>query len=104
MAEKLVPEKRHSFVHNDQKVFEWDQTLDEVNLFINLPPDVHPKRFYCKIQSKHVEHKGQPFVTFVDVLELLGLMSHHELTCPVKTDSSFWTLGFDFSQAQFSGA
>ncbi|XP_035540997.1 nudC domain-containing protein 2-like [Juglans regia] len=102
MAEKLAPEKRHSFIHNPLslclfnllKVFEWDQTLDEVNLYVNLPPDVHPKRLYCKIQWKHVEHQGQPFVTFVDVLELLGLMSQHELTCPVKTDSSFWTLGF----------
>ena len=45
-----------------QKVFEWDQTLEEVNMYINLPPNVHPKQFYCKIQSKHVELgiKGNP--------------------------------------------
>ncbi|GKC34097.1 hypothetical protein Tco_1046481, partial [Tanacetum coccineum] len=29
MAEKLAPEKRHTFYHGSQKVFEWDQTLDE---------------------------------------------------------------------------
>lgn len=98
MAEKLAPEKRHSFVHNGtflislsqflqfcsvlifikwirikqtnpcacvilgQKVFEWDQTLDEVNIYIALPPNVHSKQFYCKIQSKHLELgiKGNP--------------------------------------------
>lgn len=92
MAEKLAPEKRHSFVHNGsflsssnwvselfwspvkslndlilfcfsgQKVFEWDQTLEEVNMYISLPPNVHPKQFYCKIQSKHIEVgiKGNP--------------------------------------------
>lgn len=45
-----------------QKVFEWDQTLEEINIYINLPPNVHPKQFYCKIQSKHVEVgiKGNP--------------------------------------------
>ncbi|PKI31860.1 nudC domain-containing protein 2 [Punica granatum] len=85
MAEKLAPEKRHVFVHNDQKVFEWDQTLEEVNIYISLPPNVHPKQFYCKIQSKHIEVgiKGNPPYL------------NHDLTSPVKTDSSFWTLEDD---------
>jgi len=45
-----------------QKVFEWDQTLEEVNLYITLPPNVHSKAFHCKIQSKHLEVgiKGNP--------------------------------------------
>ncbi|XP_022642555.1 nudC domain-containing protein 2 isoform X1 [Vigna radiata var. radiata] len=85
MAEKLAPEKRHSFIHNGEKVFEWDQTLDEVNIYINLPPNVHSKQFYCKIQSKHLELgiKGNPPYL------------NHDLPCPVKTDSSFWTLEDD---------
>ena len=43
-------------------MFEWDQTLEEVNMYINLPPNVPSKQFYCKIQSKHVELgiKGNP--------------------------------------------
>lgn len=85
MAEKLAPEKRHSFVHNGQKVFEWDQTLDEVNIYITLPPNVHSKQFYCKIQSKHLELgiKGNPPYL------------NHDLSSSVKTDSSFWTLEDD---------
>ncbi|KAB1996891.1 hypothetical protein ERO13_A13G224500v2 [Gossypium hirsutum] len=85
MAEKLAPEKRHSFLHNGEKVFEWDQTLEEVNIYINLPPNVHSKQFYCKIQSKHVEVgiKGNPPYL------------NHDLFSPVKTDSSFWTLEDD---------
>ncbi|KAL5994372.1 hypothetical protein ACLOJK_024422 [Asimina triloba] len=56
MAEKLAPEKRHSFVHGGQKVFEWDQTLEEVNMYITLPPNVPNKKlFYCDIQSKHIQ-------------------------------------------------
>ncbi|KAK9155709.1 hypothetical protein Sjap_003189 [Stephania japonica] len=85
MAEKLAPEKRHSYCHGGQKVFEWDQTLEEVNMYIALPPNVPTKLFHCKIQSKHVEVgiKGNPPYL------------NHDLTCPVKTDSSFWTLEDD---------
>ncbi|KAG2333459.1 hypothetical protein Bca52824_004639 [Brassica carinata] len=84
MAEKLAPE-RHDFVHNGQKVFEWDQTLEEVNLYITLPPNVHPKAFHCRIQSKHLEVgiKGNPPYL------------NHDLSAPVKTDCSFWTLEDD---------
>ncbi|CAL9193548.1 unnamed protein product [Musa hybrid cultivar] len=100
MAEKLAPDKRHSFSHGGQKVFEWDQTLDEVNIYIDLPANVPKKLFYCKIQSAHIELgiKGNPPYL------------NHDLACPVKTDSSFWTLGnmslffasFDFfSLSQF---
>ncbi|RXI04220.1 hypothetical protein DVH24_038494 [Malus domestica] len=83
MAEKLAPEKRHSFVHNGQKVFEWDQTLEE---------------------SKHVEVgiKGNPPFLNIEAFAIRfkpvrfsvsGLQ--HDLTCPVKTDCSFWTLEDD---------
>ncbi|XP_068651727.1 uncharacterized protein [Aristolochia californica] len=63
-------------------VFEWDQTLEEVNMYITLPSDVPTKMFCCKIQSKHLEVgiKGNPPYL------------NHDLACPVKTDSSFWTL------------
>ncbi|KAL8241026.1 hypothetical protein R6Q59_014381 [Mikania micrantha] len=85
MAEKLAPEKRHSFFHGSQKVFEWDQTLDEVNMYINLPKGVPTNLIYCKIQSKHVEVgiKGNP------------PYMNHDLSSPVKTDSSFWTIEDD---------
>lgn len=93
-------------------MFEWDQTLDEVNIYINLPPDVHSKQFYCNIQSKHLQLgiKGNPpylnvilsifhfsfFCSLFSILfyfNLFCLMSQHDLTSPVKTDSSFWTIG-----------
>lgn len=82
MAEKLAPEKRHTFVHNGQEVFEWDQTIEEVNMYITLPPQVPKKQFCCNIQSKHVEVgiKGNPPYL------------NHDLQHPVKIDSSFWTI------------
>lgn len=43
-------------------MFDWDQTLEEVNMYIELPPNVPKKLFHCKIDSKHVEVgiKGNP--------------------------------------------
>lgn len=38
-----------------QKVFEWDQTLEEVNMYIELPKGVPTKLFHCAIQATHVE-------------------------------------------------
>jgi len=64
----------NSFFFNlGQKVFEWDQTLDEVNIYINLPPNVHSKLFYCTIQSKHIELgiKGNPPFLNVTLISFL---------------------------------
>ncbi|KAL6977464.1 hypothetical protein U1Q18_026263 [Sarracenia purpurea var. burkii] len=120
MAEKLAPEKRHSFFHDNQKVFEWDQTLEEVNIYITLPPDVPTKLFHCKIQSKHVEvgikeddtmhitlqkrDKGQTWAS--------PILGQGQLD-PYSADLEQRRLmlqrfqeenpGFDFSQAQFTG-
>ncbi|KAG7019138.1 NudC domain-containing protein 2 [Cucurbita argyrosperma subsp. argyrosperma] len=128
MAEKLAPEKRHSFLHNGQKVFEWDQTLEEVNIYINLPPNVHSKQFYCKIQSTHVEVgiKGNPpYLNVEDDIMHITLQKRDKGQTwaspiqgqgqldPYTTDLEQKRLmlqrfqeenpGFDFSQAQFSG-
>ncbi|RVW29630.1 hypothetical protein CK203_100972 [Vitis vinifera] len=108
MSEKLAPEKRHSFFHGSQKVFEWDQTLEEVNVYITLPPNV-PQSFSTaksnlnmwKLASKATLlilmyslslYDFHPlFVGFVWMI-LISDSFWHDLSCPVKTDSSFWTL------------
>ncbi|KAH7297286.1 hypothetical protein KP509_26G063800 [Ceratopteris richardii] len=85
MTEKLAPEKRHKFIHNGQTVFEWDQTLEEVNIYINLPAGVPRKLFSCTIKANHLEVgiKGNPPYL------------NHDLAGPVKVDSSFWTIEDD---------
>ncbi|KAG8372608.1 hypothetical protein BUALT_Bualt12G0084400 [Buddleja alternifolia] len=81
MAEKLAPEKSHTFIHNGQKVFDWDQTLEEVNMYITLPPNVPKKLFYCRIDSKHVELgiKGNPPYLNHDLTSLSRLIHHFGL-------------------------
>ncbi|EFJ13817.1 hypothetical protein SELMODRAFT_92763 [Selaginella moellendorffii] len=82
MSDKLAPDKRHKFVHNGQTIYEWDQTLDEVNIYIDLPKQIPKKLFSCNIQLQHVEVgiKGNPPYL------------NHNLGGPVKLDGSFWTI------------
>lgn len=96
-----------------QNVFEWDETLDEVNIYIDLPPKVPKNLFYAKIQSQLLEVgiKGNPPYLNVSIAQFWSLLfwfykfrrwiiecwfdfgSQHDLTAAVKTNSSFWTIG-----------
>ncbi|KAG6514997.1 hypothetical protein ZIOFF_025375 [Zingiber officinale] len=64
MAEKLASDKRHSFVNGGQKVFEWDQTLEEVDMYIDLPPNV-PKNFLLQdpVRTPRSGDQGQSFLS-----------------------------------------
>ncbi|GAQ86724.1 Nuclear distribution protein C [Klebsormidium nitens] len=82
MSEKLAPDRRHAFVHHGQKIYEWDQSLDEVNVYIDLPSGVKAKQLDCDVLPNHlrVGIKGNP--PYLD----------HALCEKVKKDSSFWTV------------
>ncbi|KAG0574313.1 hypothetical protein KC19_VG253400 [Ceratodon purpureus] len=82
-AEKLAPTERHRFEQDGDLIYEWDQQLEEVNMYIPLPDRLPTKLLYCTIKPKHLELgiKGNP--PFLD----------HDLAGHVKTDCSFWTIG-----------
>jgi hypothetical protein len=82
MGDQLAPSERHVFTHEGRVVYEWDQTLEEVNVYVSVPAGVRAAMLDVKIQSTTVSIgiKGNP-----PYLE-------HELTEPVKTEESFWTL------------
>lgn len=61
-AEALAPSQRHSYTHNGRVIYEWDQTLTEVNIYITVPSGVRAKDLAVNIQSQHlsVGIKGNP--------------------------------------------
>jgi HSP20 family molecular chaperone IbpA len=61
-AEALAPSQRHTFIHNGRLIYEWDQTLTEVNIYISVPSGVRAKDLAVNIQSNHlsVGIKGNP--------------------------------------------
>ena len=40
---KKKAEARQQYIHKDQLVYEWDQTIDDVNVYIKPPPFLLPK-------------------------------------------------------------
>lgn len=48
-------------------MYEWEQSLEEVNIYIETPPGVTADRLDCKITPKHIRLgiKGNP--PFIDV-------------------------------------
>ena len=70
-AEALAPSERHAYKHNGRLIYEWDQTLTEVNLYIQVPPGVRAKNLTVDIKSTHlsVGIKGNPPYLDVSVWE-----------------------------------
>lgn len=46
---------RYVFTHGTQKVYEWEQSLDSVTLYIDAPPDRKAKDFRIEITTKHLK-------------------------------------------------
>jgi hypothetical protein len=67
MAERLAPPARHAFVHGGRTVYEWDQSLAEVNVYVPVPPGVRARDMFCDIEKAHLRFglKGNP--PFLDV-------------------------------------
>lgn len=53
---------RHAFTHNGNTVYEWEQDLEEVNVWIKPPPGVTTQHLDIKISHGHVRVgiKGNP--------------------------------------------
>lgn len=64
-------------------VYEWEQSLDEVNVYIKPPTGVRAEHLDVKIQSGHarIAVKGNP--PYID----------NDLWSRCKSDCSFWTMG-----------
>ncbi len=67
MAERLAPAERHSFVHGGRTVYEWDQTLTEVNMYVPVPPDLRAKEILCNITQQHLTFGRTGNPPFLDV-------------------------------------
>lgn len=82
MADKLAPSKRHAFKHEGRVVYEWDQTLEDLNLYVRVPPGVSAKQLDVKIATGSVTigiRGNPPYMA-------------HDLAEKVKTEECFWTL------------
>ena len=65
-AMSIAPSERHKFVYQGRSVYEWDQTLSEVNIYIAVPAGVTAKQLYVNIERRHIKlgiHPNPPYLT-----------------------------------------
>ena len=67
MSDKLAPSERHAYVHQGSTVYEWDQTLSDVNIYVQLPNGVSARQLYVDITSTHIKIGIQPNPPYLDV-------------------------------------
>jgi CS domain len=48
-------ENRFIFEHNQQAIYEWEQKLSEVILYVPAPPITHDERIVCHISANHLQ-------------------------------------------------
>ena len=76
---------RFIFLYNHQPIYEWEQTLNDVTLYITKPPSVPTKNIICNIQPNHLQlgqkvssqSQSQPFFLDEDLFETIDA---HEST------------------------
>ncbi len=79
---KKGDEGRYKYEYQGRTIYEWEQSLEEVNIYINPPPGVPRHLFDIEISHTHVRVgiKGAP--PFID----------EDTGGPVKVAESMWTL------------
>ena len=68
----------HSFCHQGRKIYDWDQSLTEVNLYICVPKGVKAAHLYVDLTATHLRLGLKPNPPYLQVAacplsELLSL-------------------------------
>jgi hypothetical protein len=79
---RLAPSKRHSFTHAGRTVYEWDQTLSEVNVYVRVPEGVRGRDLDVSVERARLRFglRGNP--PFLD----------GALHAAARAGDSLWTL------------
>ena len=62
MSERVGPTERHKYHHQGQLVYEWDQTLADISLYVQVPQGVKAKDLQVDIKADSVAFglRGSP--------------------------------------------
>ena len=77
-----IETKRLTYEHNGRKIYEWDQSLQDINMYIEAPPGVRAKHLEIKFTATQLKVglKGNP--PFID----------EPFTHNINSSESTWTL------------
>ena len=74
--------KRLPYMYQGRKIYEWEQSLEEVHCYIEPPPGVTAKMIDCKIEAAHITLglKGNP------------AFMNEDFEQKVNASESYWTV------------
>ena len=67
MSDKLAPAERHKYIFQNRTIYEWDQTLTDVNVYVELPPGVSGKQLFVDIEPTYLRFGIKPNPPYLDV-------------------------------------
>ena len=76
---------RLQFHHQGQLIYEWEQSLDEVNVYIHTPPGITASEIACDISAHHVTLGLKANLVHSKFLDF-------DLFSAVVVDESYWML------------
>lgn len=65
--DSLAPSQRHCYTHENRTIYEWDQTLAEVNIYIEVPSGVRAKQLFVEVKQSHIKIGITPNPPYLDV-------------------------------------
>jgi len=75
-------EGRYRFEYQGRLIYEWEQSLEEVNIYIEPPPNVPRQMFDIEITHRHLRVGLKDAPPFID----------EDTWGPIKSKESFWTM------------
>ena len=80
--DNLAPTHRREFTRGGRIIYQWDQTVDEVNVYIAAPPDIRARNLDVRVSRERLS------VGIKDTLPYLD----HSFAHAVRADDSLWCL------------
>ena len=77
-----LPPGRYKFEFDGRVIYEWEQTLEDVNIYVAVPPGVTKDALDCKITPTHLKLGLKGNRPFLD----------EDTAGPVVQAESYWTL------------
>lgn len=78
----MMSRARIQFKHQGRQIYEWEQSIDEVNIYISPPPNITKDLLDIKISSNHLIVGLKGADPFID----------EDTGGQVKVQDSTWTL------------
>jgi hypothetical protein len=87
MSDALAPSERHKFLFEGRTIYEWDQTLGEVNIYVQLPPDAKARDLDIAIESKHLRIGIKNTKPYLDVSSISVPLLQNQLLHSLRPSS-----------------